>query len=308
MRLPIVLGPTAVGKTELSVKVAWELGAEIVSADSRQVYRFMDIGTAKPGRDELRLVKHHMIDIVDPDEHFGAGQYGTLAGRMVARLADQGVNPIVVGGSGLYIRALVEGLFPAPAVDESLRREILRQAKEKGAGFLYRRLEEVDPDSALRIHPNDLQRISRALEVYEQTGTPISHLQKRGTKTDFEPLYVGLKRDREELFERIESRADWMVASGFLVEVQNLLEKGYSPNSNSFRAVGYRELADHISGRISLYEAVATVKKNTKAFARRQLTWFGNLDGVKWFDLSSPGESEVPDRVSSFLAEHIERE
>jgi tRNA dimethylallyltransferase len=306
MKLPVLLGPTAVGKTELAVKLASLVDGEIVSADSRQVYRLMDIGTAKPTRKDLRAVPHHMIDIADPDMHFGAGQYGTLALSVLDQLRSRGKMPLVVGGSGLYIRALVEGLFPAPTVDESLRREILRQARRSGTESLHRRLGEVDPESAKKIHPNDLQRISRALEVYEQTGTPISRLQDGAGSTNLEPLYIGLNRNRKELFHRIESRLRGMVRAGFVEEVSSLLARGYSPELNSFRAVGYREMADHIAGKITLGEAVFGTSKRTKGFARRQLTWFRSLKGVSWVDLSDLSETDALNRVAALIHKQID--
>jgi tRNA dimethylallyltransferase len=305
MILPVLVGPTAVGKTELAVRIASEIGAEIVSADSRQIYRFMDIGTAKPTREELSVVKHHMIDIADPDEHFGAGQYRTLALSVLNKLAARGKLPLVVGGSGLYIRSLVEGFFPAPAVDEDIRRRILKEAEECGTEPLHRRLREVDPEAARRIHPNDLQRISRALEVYEQTGTPISRLQNGAEEGAFEPLYVGLRRDRRELHVRVESRLDRMMRMGFLDEVEGLIDRGYSTSLNSFRAVGYREMAAHLSGELTLVEATAKTSKRTKAFARRQLTWFRKLEGVTWIDLSTLSEREASSQILLTLRERL---
>lgn len=302
MRLPVIIGATAVGKTELSIQVASKVDAEIISADSRQVYRFMDIGTAKPTREQLEAVKHYMIDVVGPDEHFGAGEYGRAARDLVSQIMSNGKVPLVVGGSGLYLRALVEGFFPAPPVDRSLRKRILEAAEEKGTRSLHERLKEVDPEAARRIHTNDLQRISRALEVYEQTKTPISELQKSRSAHRFDPVYIGLARDRRELYKRIERRIEEMVGLGFAKEVKRLLERGYSSSLNSFRAVGYREMSAHLSGELTLDEAMARMRKNTKAFARRQLTWFRSLDNINWIDLSDPRvEAEAADLISALI-------
>ena len=292
MTLPVLIGPTAVGKTALAIEVASRVGAEIISADSRQIYRYMDVGTAKPTEDQLGRIKHHMIDFIDPDEHFGAGQYGFNAEIAVKTVASNSKIPLVVGGSGLYVRALVEGFFPAPPVDKRLRERILATAKEKGIGFLYERVKAVDREAADRIHPNDLQRISRALEVYEQTRTPISELQKGDTGDGFETLYIGLARERKQLYERIESRILKMIQLGFAEEVKRLLDMGYSSSLNSFAAVGYREMAAYLSGEMTLGEAIAKTKKNTKAFARRQLTWFRSLKSVHWIDISSDQDEE----------------
>jgi tRNA dimethylallyltransferase len=302
MKLPVIVGPTAVGKTALAVQVASRIKAEVISADSRQIYRRMDIGTAKPTKKELRAVTHHMIDFINPDEHFGAGQYGREASAAAGDVAARGMIPLVVGGSGLYVRALIEGFFSAPPVDISLRQEISKTAKEKGVQLLHEKLRAVDPEAARRIHPNDLQRISRALEVYEQVKTPMSALQKSQKKKGVTPLYIGLARDREELRERIENRVDAMVALGFVKEVEDLLNAGYSPTLNSFRAVGYREMASHIAGEVSLDQAIAQTKKSTRAFARRQMTWFKALPNIRWIELSKHrDESEAIDTVSDLI-------
>ncbi len=301
MRLPVLLGPTAVGKTELAVQIASKLGADIVSADSRQVYRLMDIGTAKPTKEELGLVKHHMIDVVDPDQPFGAGQYGRAAAEAVQSIWSGGKIAIVVGGSGLYIRALVQGFFSAPPVDAALRREILDLAKEKGTTFLHDRLKEVDPDAADRIHPNDLQRISRAIEVYEQTGKPISLLQKSVEDGPFEPLYIGVSRNRAELNRRIETRVQAMVELGFVKEVEKLLAMGYGPSLNAFGAVGYREMVEYILKKTSLAESTARTAKNTRSLARRQMTWFRQLEGVEWVDLSRKEPEEASETVCALV-------
>lgn len=303
MMLPVIMGPTAVGKTMFAIEVASRADMEIVSADSRQVYRFMDIGTAKPTKDQLGMVKHHMIDFVDPDEHFGAGQYGSNARKAVREIASREKLPLVVGGSGLYIRALVQGFFSAPAVDRRLRERILATAEEKGARFLYERLKTVDREAAERIHPNDLQRISRALEVFEQTKTPISELQKGAKGEGLKPLYIGLARERGQLYGRIESRILKMVQSGFAKEVKRLLDMGYSASLNSFAAVGYREMAAYLSREMSLDEAMAKTVKNTKAFARRQLTWFRSLENVHWINLSSDrDEKNGVDTVTTLIS------
>lgn len=297
-----MIGPTAVGKTKLSIEVASRIGAEIVSADSRQVYRHMDIGTAKPTEDQLGRVKHHMIDFIDPDEHFGAGQYGSNATTAVMCVSSSNKIPLVVGGSGLYVRALVEGFFPAPPVDRKLRERILATAEEKGTRFLHERLKTVDREAADRIHPNDLQRISRALEVFEQTKTSISKLQKGEKRDAFRPIYIGLARERDQLYERIESRILEMVQVGFVEEVKRLLDMGYSSSLNSFRAVGYREMAAHLSREMTLDEAIAKTKKNTKTFARRQLTWFKSLENVHWINLSSDqDEKNAVDTVTTLI-------
>jgi tRNA dimethylallyltransferase len=282
----VILGPTAVGKTQVSLKVADILHGEIVSLDSRQVYIYMDIGTAKPTKEEMKKVAHHLIDVVHPDERFTAADYGKRARETVKEIAERERQPVVVGGSGLYLKALVEGFFRGPKADERLRERLKEEESKFGPYHLFERLKDVDPKAAQKIHPNDSVRIIRALEVYELTGKPISSLQEKG---DYEPfdmgfIKVGLSLDRKKLYERIDRRVDKMISDGFLDEVKGLKEKGYSRELKAFKTVGYQELFSYLEGETDFPSAVERIKVNTRRYAKRQLTWFRKDGQVRWLD------------------------
>ncbi len=287
MRLLCILGPTAVGKTELALSIAIQIGGEIVSVDSRQIYRYMDIGTAKPTPEQLNIVPHHMIDCVTPDEPFSVADYQRGADRAIKEIQQRGKVPILVGGSGLYFRAVVDGIFQGPQADMSFRKELRQEAKELGIQHLYNRLESVDPEAADRIHHNDLIRIIRALEVYEKSGKRISELQQQWEYN--EPRYdfaaFGLIRPRSELYERIEARVDQMVNEGLMDEVRSF--SNYSRDLPSMNCLGYKELFSFLDGQCDLDEAIRLIKRNTRRFAKRQLTWFKKDKRIRWIDLST---------------------
>ena len=301
-----IIGPTAVGKTELGLLVAEALGnAEIISADSRQIYKFMDIGTAKPTPEELALIKHHFIDIKFPDEHYSAGKFGKEARERIRALQESGKRPIVVGGSGLYIRALVDGFFEKQIFDPSLKARLKEEMKQKGVHFLYRRLQQVDPDSAGKIHPNDGHRIVRALEVFELTGEPLSKFQKQvAHKADFNPLFFGITRERNELYEIIESRVDRMLKAGLVREVEELKARGYDEALNSMQTVGYREVVDYFRGTIDYDEMVALIKQHTRNYAKRQLTWFRKDQRVRWIHLH---RNESAEKYTEMILAELEK-
>jgi tRNA dimethylallyltransferase len=271
-KVPIIIGPTAVGKSEIAFEIAFKNKMQIISCDSRQVYRFMDIGTAKPSLEQRKLVKHYMIGIVNPDENYTAWDYAKKARKII----NEAKKPLVVGGSGLYLRALTDGFFQIPKPDKKIRERLMKTNKDE----LYGRLKKVDPES--KIHKNDVQRIIRALEVYEATKIPISEWQRLRIPASFTPTYIGIKIDREKLYERIEKRADKMMENGFLDEVKNILKMGFSPSLNSLQTIGYKELIDYINGKIGLQDAINLIKCNTKNYARRQLTWFRKIKNVQW--------------------------
>ncbi len=298
IKLPIIVGPTCSGKTRLACEVCSLVQAEVVSADSRQVYKLMDIGTAKPSRELRTAAPHHLIDVVYPDEDYSAADYARDAQMAIDDLLARKKIPLLVGGSGLYIGALVDRFFEAPKADRQARQRLLEEADVLGPSVLHQRLQEVDPEAASRIHPKDLQRVVRALEVYQQTGVAISRLQLRTPGGRFSPLYLGLLRERTALYRRIEERLDKMMEEGFVGEVESLLEAGYSPQLNSFSAVGYREIADHLAGKTELKAAVRLIERNTRRYAKRQLTWFQGVEGIRWIEL--PGEKDVRD-----LARHV---
>lgn len=290
-KLVVVCGPTAAGKTAFAIELAEALGGEIVGADSMQVYRMMDIGTAKPDVDELSRAPHHMIDIVDPDEPFDAERYASLAREAVAGIAARGRVPIVAGGTGLYIRTLLHGLFRAAPVDPELRRRLQKEASANGAPSLHRRLERADPEAAGRIHPNDRQRVIRALEVFASTGRPLSRFQRSHAFADcpYEAFKIGLKMDRKRLYERIDRRVEAMIEAGFVDEVRGLIDRGYAVGLKSMQSLGYRHMGAYLSGGMPWQEALRTMKRDTRRYAKRQLTWFGGEDDILWTPPQNPG-------------------
>ena len=295
-RVVILLGPTGVGKSRLAIEWAEELGGEIISADSMQVYRYMDIGTAKPTLGDQKRVRHHLIDLVTPDQPFHAALYRTLGRKAIDQLY-QDKKPIwVVGGTGLYIKTLTQGLFSSPKIDPHVRESLKQEAKEKGADALYGRLKEVDPNTAIRLHPNDLFRIIRALEVFDSTGAPISFYreQHRFGERPYLTLKMGLEMDRDMLYRRIEERVNQMLEKGFLQEVEKLMEVGYGPELKPMQGLGYKQMVQFLSKEIKWDEAVGQMKRDTRHYAKRQLTWFKADPEVQWWD-------ESTDRQKIFL-------
>lgn len=309
MLLLILAGPTAVGKSELALSLAQRIGGEIVSADSMQVYRLMDIGTAKPTPAERALVPHHLIDLVYPDEPFSAARYAEEFAKVAAEVAGRGRLPIVVGGTGLYIRAAVRPfLFPDAGARPELRAGLARLAEEISPQALHLRLAEVDPEAAERIHPNDLRRIIRALEVYEATGRPISAWQRLFVqRRPYETVFVCLTRERGELYRRIEARAEKMIAAGLVEEVKSLLAAGYGRELPPMQGLGYREICSYLHGECTLAEAVEIMKKRTRHYAKRQLTWFRREPVELWLDLTLSPEEEARAQILRLLAGRWER-
>jgi tRNA dimethylallyltransferase len=288
-RLVILLGPTGVGKTAMALRMAGQWGGEIVSADSMQVYRGMDIGTAKPTAAERMRIPHHLLDVVDPDEPFHASRYCDLAHRAIARLHREGRPVFVVGGTGLYIRTLLGGLIDIPGADETMRRALKEEIRQKGLPLLYDRLLDKDPEAARQISPRDAVRIIRALEVLELTGRSIVEHQREHRFRDepYETLKIGLMIPREELQARIAERTDRMIAAGFVGEVEGLLKRGYDRSLKPMQSLGYRHLAAHLAGEGDLASAVHLIKRDTGRYAKRQMTWFAAEQRVTWLD---PGD------------------
>jgi tRNA dimethylallyltransferase len=300
-KIIIICGPTALGKTSTAINLAGIFNGEIIGADSMQIYRYMDIGTAKPTADEQSRVAHHMIDVIDPDEHFNAKQFAEMAHEKIMKLYARSVTPFVVGGTGLYIKALVNGLFKAGRSDIRVRKRLKEQSRSYGLYFLYQKLSRHDPDTAARIHPNDAYRIIRALEIYELTGKTMTAFQREhGFKDNrFRALKIGLHIDREVLYDRINQRVDAMVESGFLNEVKALLDMGYSEDLKSMQSIGYRHLVDFIKGRSSWDETLRTLKRDTRRYAKRQLTWFKADPEMVWRE---PGQlEEILGLIKNFL-------
>lgn len=285
----IIAGPTAVGKTDASLLLAQEWGAEIVSADSMQIYRGMDIGTAKPSPEQRKLVYHHLIDVVDPAQPYSVGDYLRDARSAIDAILASGGTPMVVGGTGLYIRALMRGLFHGPPADLELREQLLRKEADGGDGALYADLVRFDPEAAIRIHPNDLRRTVRALEVYYLRDRKLSDLQQEHAFQDtthaFQLLF--LVRSRTELYPRIEQRVDRMIAEGLEDEVKGLMLKGYSRELASMQAIGYQHFINYFSSTATYEQTVELLKRDTKRFAKRQFTWFRREPDARWVDITS---------------------
>ena len=290
----IIAGPTAVGKTDASILLARESGAEIVSADSMQVYRGMDIGTAKPTKDQRQLAYHHLIDIVEPDQPYSVGEYLRDARTAIDGIIAAGSIPIVVGGTGLYIRALMRGLFHGPPADLELRERLLQREAEGEPGTLYADLVKIDAEAAIKIHPNDLRRTVRALEVYYLRDKKLSDFQREHAFQDRTHTFrlIFLVRARTELYPRIEERVDRMIEEGLEAEVKTLLDRGYSPGLPSMQGLGYKQFTDCFSGNTSRDEAIALLKRDTKRFAKRQFTWFRREDDAVWVDITGLTQPE----------------
>jgi len=280
----VICGPTGLGKTSVSIELALDLHGEIIGADSMQIYRYMDIGTAKPTPYERAQVPHYMVDIVDPDEPFDAAMFAKMAGEMIMKLHIEGIIPFVVGGTGLYIKALVHGLSHAGPADTDIRKRLKEAELLHGSGLLYERLSKCDLEASERIHPNDTFRIIRALEVYEATGMAISQYSKDHgfEKRRFNVLKIGLHMEREVLYDRIDRRVDAMIEAGLVDEVKMLLNRGYSEDLKSMQSIGYRHMIDFIKGRITWEETVRTLKRDTRRYAKRQMTWFKADPEIVW--------------------------
>jgi len=283
----VIAGPTASGKTDLAIEFALKCNGEIISADSMQVYRGMDIGTAKPTLEERRGIPHYMLDVVDPDEEFSVAQFQQMAKECIKDILSRGKVPIVAGGTGLYINSLVYNItFSETIADWKYREHLQNIAREQGPLVLHNMLEKIDPISAQNIHPNNVKRVIRALEVFETTGKPISEHQKesRKIKPEYDYKIFGIEVERDVLYRRIEKRTDKMIQMGLYEEVEGLLKKGYSPDLVSLQGIGYKEIIMCIQGKCSLDEAIYNIKLGTKHLAKRQMTWFRKTEGLKWIN------------------------
>jgi len=308
-KICILAGPTAVGKTEISLALARSLCGEIISADSAQVYKYMDIGTAKLKEEEMQGIRHYMIDEVTPDMDFSVAQFREKAELYIRDINDRGKLPIITGGTGLYINSLLNNLdFTDSISDEEYRREMQETAQVKGNEYVHAMLEAVDPASYKRLHPNDLRRVIRALEVYKHTGRPISYFQEESRKQPprYDFAYITLTMDRRKLYERIEQRVDKMMASGLVEEVEGLIKRGYGRELNSIQALGYKEIADYLHGSVSKDEAVRILKRDSRHYAKRQLTWFRGDKRVNWVDVDSFYRKEaIVENIIRYIAGKI---
>ena len=300
-KIVVIGGPTAVGKTGVTIRAAEAIGGEVVNADSMQIYRYMDIGTAKPTHEEQLRVAHHMIDIADPDESYDAARFSREARAAADGVLKRKRVPLVAGGTGFYIRAFLYGLCDAAPEDHAIRVRLREEADRRGAEPMYRKLAACDPEAAGKIHPNDIYRIVRALEVYETCGIPLTEFRRRHAFADapYRFLSIVLDMDRAELYERIDRRVDRMVDEGLAEEVERLFEMGYDEHLKPMQALGYRHMGDYIRGRIDRETAVETLKRDTRHYAKRQLTWFRKDPNALWF---SPAHTDrIVGAVCAFL-------
>ncbi len=304
--LVVLVGPTAIGKSRIALEVAQALGTEILTADSTQVYRGMNVGTDTPSEADRQRVPHRLIDLVDPDEPFNAGEFRRQALREIASLYEKGLLPLIVGGTGLYVRALLNGLWAGPSSDRTLRRKLEEETQARGGESMYQELIRVDPITARRLHPRDTVKVLRALEVYRQTGVPLStaHEEHRKRAPSFQALMLGLTMERAVLYQRIDQRVDVELAKGLVDETRTLLAKGYSRSLVSMKSLGYRQIAGYLEGEYSYDEAVRQLKRDTRRFAKRQMTWFRKEPDLTWVEVQ--GDESVRS-VSQRVVTRIER-
>lgn len=299
----ILLGPTGAGKTMVALALAKQLAVEIVSADSRQVYRHMDIGTAKPAPAERELAPHHFIDIRNPDEVYSAGQYGQEARVVIETVLKRKKWPLVVGGSGLYLRALLEGFFEPKASNREIQEQLRRRAREEGSLVLHAELTQIDPTSAARLHPNDTHRVVRALEIYYASGRLPSEVRLYNSQpAAFIYRLLGLNLERSELYARVNQRVDSMLVAGLIDECRNLVKMGYSPDLNALQTVGYQEVFQYLRDEISYHRMVELIKQHSRNYAKRQMTWFRKMSGVEWLDVKP---EDTPEEIATSIRAYL---
>jgi tRNA dimethylallyltransferase len=287
-----LIGPTAAGKTEVAIELAKRVNAEIISCDSMQIYKEIDIASCKPDKKKRRSIPHYLTDIISPSRDYNAARFRTCAEKIISDIHKRGKIPLIVGGTGLYLRALLDGLFSGPGRNSALRKRLAEQAKTHGKTYLYEKLKQADPHAARGIHPHDLRRVIRALEVYEETGMPISGLRKktRGIRGKYKIYSFGLKRPRNELYARIEKRVDGMFRKGLVAEIRKLTQRRISLTAKSL--LGYKEIEGFLKGKYSRDEARDLLKKNTRRYAKRQLGWFRKEKGVKWIEVGNKDSAQ----------------
>jgi len=303
-----VAGPTAVGKTKFAIEIAKAFHGEIISADSMQIYKYMDIGSAKPTKEELAQAKHYLVDEIDPRDEFSVAEYQALAKSCIEKVFGEGKIPVVSGGTGLYLNSLIYDMdFSVMPKQAGFRKQLEEEAKEFGFEYVHNKLKRLDPAAAARIHPNNLKKVIRALEVYETTGEVIREFQESFVPTqDYGCILIGLSRERGELYRRIDERVDRLIEAGLIKEVEALLKKGLTENSISMKGIGYKEMISYLHGEFDLSEAVRLVKRNTRRYAKRQLTWLRRYPDMIWFDLSEyPSEKEALSAIFDAIRSRI---
>lgn len=304
----VIVGPTASGKTKLAVELAKLLGGEIISADSMQIYKLMDIGTAKPDSKEMSGIRHYLIDEVNPDEDFSVARFRELALEYISQIKSNGRFPIIAGGTGLYINSLVYNInFSETVSDPGLRESLKREAEEKGNRYLYEKLVHIDPEAASKIHENDVKRIIRAIEVYTHTQKPISyhHQVSRVEPPPYRYIVFGLKWDRDALYKRIEKRVDLMFEHGLVDEVKRMSKLGFNRKDTAMQGLGYKEVLSYLRGETTFDETVNIIKKDTRHYAKRQMTWFRRVEGIEWLDIDESTDiaglaKNIKNRIATF--------
>lgn len=284
----VIAGPTASGKTKLSIELAKRIGGEIISCDSMQIYKYMDIGTAKPTKEEMDNIPHHMIDVVLPDEQFSVAKYKKMAEEKIEEVLNRGNIPIVVGGTGLYVNSLIYNInFKQTKCDMEYREKLQQEAQKHGSKYLHEKLKDIDPESYKRIHENDTKRIIRALEVYEFTKETITKqtLDSRNEKPKYDYVIFGLNMDRQKLYERINKRVDIMLENGLVDEVKKIQKLGYENAFTSSKAIGYKEIFAWLNGKCTYKEAIDKLKMESRRYAKRQITWFKRIENIHWLDM-----------------------
>ena len=302
-RIVCICGPTAVGKTKYAIEAAKHIGGEIVSCDSMQLYKYMDIGSAKPTPEEQAQVPHYLVDQIDPREKFSVATYQKLAKAAIEEIFSKGKTPVIAGGTGLYLNSLLYDMdFSAPPSDDAYREALFREAEEKGVMAVYDRLKAADPDAADRIHPNNLKKVIRALEAAE-AGDKVKDFASEPVPTqDYDSILIGLSRERQELYDRINLRVDLLMEMGLLEEVKSLMEMGLGESDISMKGIGYKEIIGYLKGEYPLEEAVRLIKRNTRHLAKRQMTWFKRYDDMMWLDISGyPSDEEAIEVMNSWL-------
>lgn len=301
----VIAGPTASGKTAAGIETAKKLSGEVISADSMQIYRFMDIGSAKPTQQEKQGIPHHMIDIVYPDEEFSVALFRSMAGEKITEIISRGNIPIIVGGTGLYINSLIYPYdFTDSSEDTGYREELSSLAIEKGNEYVHKMLKDIDPESFIRIHPNNIRRVIRALEVYKNTGKTISEYQKQSKEREkeFNTAYIGLTMDRQLLYSRINSRVDKMFEAGLIDEVKALKEMGYTKNMVSMQGIGYKEIFDYLENKYTIEETKDIIKQSSRRYAKRQLTWFRRDENIYWVEVDKyPSINEITEKIIDYI-------
>ncbi|SHJ54869.1 tRNA dimethylallyltransferase [Geosporobacter subterraneus DSM 17957] len=293
--LVVIIGPTAVGKTEISIEIAKKIDGEIISADSMQIYKHMDIGSAKPSMEEQDNIPHYLMDEIDPREEFSVAQYQKMAKEYIDKILSKGKLPVIVGGTGLYINSIIYNIdFTATVSNWDLRKRLEEEARKYGNEYIHDQLRRIDPDAAQRIHPNNVKRVIRALEVYYEGGEKIKDFQESLVENpDYQYVMIGLIRDRKELYERINLRVDLMMQQGLIEEVKKLMTLGLDIDAISMKGLGYKEVIRYLKGDYSLKTAVDILKRDTRRYAKRQITWFKRYDKIQWFDVGAYGEKEA---------------